>query len=255
MCILLDMNLKTTNGFDVQNQLAQKGIQVPVIFLTGYGSIPMSVRAIKAGAHEFLTKPVDDDELLEAVRRALAQDEANLAERAFNADVLRRAALLTPREMDVFELAVEGRMIKQMAHELGTQEVGAIGVLAAMSFVCIVDDDASVRSGVGNLLKSAGYTTVTFSSGEEFLASPLIDDALCVLLDVRMQGMQGLEVQRQLKAEHRRIPVVFMSAHGDDDIVQRAMQHGAVSFLRKPFEEEVLLDSLELATGRRNWTD
>jgi FixJ family two-component response regulator len=124
-----------------------------------------------------------------------------------------------------------------------------------MSFVCIVDDDASVRSGVGNLLKSAGYTTVTFSSGEEFLASPLIDYALCVLLDVRMQGMQGLEVQRQLKAEHRRIPVVFMSAHGDDDIVQRAMQHGAVSFLRKPFEEEVLLDSLELATGRRNWTD
>jgi FixJ family two-component response regulator len=124
-----------------------------------------------------------------------------------------------------------------------------------MSFVCIVDDDASVRSGVGNLLKSAGYATVTFSSGEEFLASPLIDDALCVLLDVRMQGMQGLEVQRQLKAEHRRIPVVFMSAHGDDDIVQRAMQHGAVSFLRKPFEEEVLLDSLELATGRRNWTD
>ncbi len=123
MCILLDMNLKTTNGFDVQNQLAQKGIQVPVIFLTGYGSIPMSVRAIKAGAHEFLTKPVDDDELLEAVRRALAQDEVNLAERAFNADVLRRAALLTPREMDVFELAVEGRMIKQMAHELGTQEV------------------------------------------------------------------------------------------------------------------------------------
>jgi FixJ family two-component response regulator len=123
ICILLDMNLKTTDGFDVQNQLAQKGIQVPVIFLTGYGSIPMSVRAIKAGAHEFLTKPVDDDELLEAVRRALAQDEANLAERAFNADVLRRAALLTPREMDVFELAVEGRMIKQMAHELGTQEV------------------------------------------------------------------------------------------------------------------------------------
>jgi FixJ family two-component response regulator len=123
MCILLDMNLKTTNGFDVQSQLAKKGVQVPVIFLTGYGSIPMSVRAIKAGAHEFLTKPIDDEELIEAVRRALAQDEANLAERAFNADVLQRAGLLTPREMDVFELAAKGRMIKQMAHELGTQEV------------------------------------------------------------------------------------------------------------------------------------
>jgi len=123
MCILLDMNLKTMNGFDVQSRLTQAGVQIPIIFLTGYGSIPMSVRAIKAGAHEFLTKPIDDEELLEVVRRALIQDEANLAERAFTAEVLRRATALTPREMDVFELAVEGRMIKQMAHELGTQEV------------------------------------------------------------------------------------------------------------------------------------
>jgi FixJ family two-component response regulator len=121
-----------------------------------------------------------------------------------------------------------------------------------MSFVCIVDDDASVRSGVGNLLKAVGYTTVTFSSGEEFLASPLVDEALCVLLDVRMQGMQGLEVQRQLNAEHKDIPVVFMSAHGDEDTVERAMQHGAVGFLRKPFEEELLLDSIELAIGRKS---
>lgn len=123
MCILLDMNLETTNGFDVQSRLAQKGEQVPIIFLTGYGSIPMSVRAIKAGAHEFLTKPIDDEELLDAVRQALAQDEANLAGRAFSAQLVQRAASLTPREMDVFELAVDGRMIKQIAHELGTQEV------------------------------------------------------------------------------------------------------------------------------------
>ncbi|MFL9992730.1 response regulator [Paraburkholderia sediminicola] len=121
-----------------------------------------------------------------------------------------------------------------------------------MSFVCIVDDDASVRSGVGNLLKAVGYTSMTFSSGEEFLASPMVDDALCVLLDLRMQGMQGLEVQRQLNADQRHIPVVFMSAHGDDESVQRAMEHGAVSFLCKPFEEEVLLDSIELAIGRKS---
>ncbi|ASW02600.1 response regulator transcription factor [Paraburkholderia aromaticivorans] len=121
-----------------------------------------------------------------------------------------------------------------------------------MSFVCIVDDDASVRSGVGNLLKAVGYTTVTFSSGEEFLASTVVDDALCVLLDVRMQGMQGLEVQRQLNAQGRHIPVVFMSAHDDDDTVARALRHGAVGFLRKPFEEEVLLDSIELAIGRKH---
>ncbi|AXE95816.1 response regulator transcription factor [Paraburkholderia sp. 22099] len=120
-----------------------------------------------------------------------------------------------------------------------------------MSFVCIVDDDASVRSGLGNLLKAVGYTTVSFSSGEDFLASPVVDDALCVLLDVRMQGMQGLDVQRRLNAEHRRVPIVFMSAHGDDDTVQRAMRQGAVGFLRKPFAEEMLLDSIELAIGRK----
>ena len=110
-----------------------------------------------------------------------------------------------------------------------------------MSFVCIVDDDASVRSGLGNLLKAVGYTTVSFSSGEDFLASPVVDDALCVLLDV----------QRRLNAEHRRVPIVFMSAHGDDDTVQRAMRQGAVGFLRKPFAEEMLLDSIELAIGRK----
>jgi FixJ family two-component response regulator len=138
------------------------------------------------------------------------------------------------------------------AQNFSVFKFAAFEVLAAMSFVCIVDDDASVRSGVGNLLKSVGYTTVQFSSGEEFLASPEIDDALCVLLDIRMQGMQGLEVQRLLNAGRRNIPVVFMSAHGDDDAVQRALRHGAVSFLRKPFAEEVLLDSIELAIERKN---
>ncbi|CAN7780493.1 response regulator [Paraburkholderia hospita] len=121
-----------------------------------------------------------------------------------------------------------------------------------MSFVCIVDDDASVRSGIDNLLKAVGYTTVAFSSGEAFLASPVIDDALCVLLDVRMQGMQGLDVQRKLNAEHRNVPLVFMSAHGDDDTIKQALQHGAINFLRKPFSEEILLDSIELAIQRKN---
>ena len=120
-----------------------------------------------------------------------------------------------------------------------------------MSFVCIVDDDASVRSGVGNLLKAVGYATVAFSSGEDFLASPVIDSALCVLLDVRMRGMQGLEVQRRLNAHHRALPIVFMSAHSDGQTVERAMQDGAVAFLQKPFAEQLLLDSIELAIARR----
>ncbi|ASW02571.1 response regulator transcription factor [Paraburkholderia aromaticivorans] len=120
-----------------------------------------------------------------------------------------------------------------------------------MSFVCIVDDDASVRSALGNLLKSVGYTTMTFSSGEAFLASPLVDDALCALLDLRMHGMQGSDVQRHLQEARRNIPVVFMSAHGDDETVQRAMQLGAVGVVRKPFAEDALLELIELAIGRK----
>jgi FixJ family two-component response regulator len=120
-----------------------------------------------------------------------------------------------------------------------------------MSFVCIVDDDASVRSGLGNLLKAVGYTAVTFASGEEFLASPVFDDASCVLLDLRMQGMQGLDVQRRLNDERKHVPIVFMSAHGDDETVRRAMLHGAVGFLHKPSVEDVLLDSILLAIGRK----
>jgi FixJ family two-component response regulator len=120
-----------------------------------------------------------------------------------------------------------------------------------MSFVCIVDDDASIRSGLANLLKSAGYTTVAFSSGEAFLAFSDIDSAVCVLLDLKMKGMQGLDVQRQLNQQHRTIPVVLMSAHGDETIVQQAMSQGAAGFLRKPFLEDALLDLIALAADRK----
>ncbi|MFM0419559.1 response regulator transcription factor [Paraburkholderia aromaticivorans] len=124
-------------------------------------------------------------------------------------------------------------------------------VSAAMSFICIVDDDASLRSALGNLLRSVGYTTMTFASGEAFLASPVVDDALCVLLDLRMQGMQGLDVQRRLQEDHRQIPVVLMSAHGDDETVRRAMQRGAVGFVRKPFADDTLLELIQLAIRRK----
>jgi FixJ family two-component response regulator len=120
-----------------------------------------------------------------------------------------------------------------------------------MSFICIVDDDASLRGALGNLLRSVGYTTMTFASGEAFLASPVVDDALCVLLDLRMQGMRGLDVQRRLQEDHRQIPVVLMSAHGDDETVRRAMQRGAVGFVCKPFADDTLLELIQLAIRRK----
>jgi len=110
--------------------------------------------------------------------------------------------------------------------------------------ICIVDDDSSVRKSLANLLKSAGYQTIVFASGEEFLDSPASAEAACVLLDLRMRGLQGLEVQQVLKARAARIGVICMSAHDDPDSVSRALAAGAACFLRKPFSEAVLLRSI-----------
>ncbi|MDB6145001.1 MAG: two-component system response regulator [Pseudomonas sp.] len=120
-----------------------------------------------------------------------------------------------------------------------------------MTLVCIVDDDFSVRKSLANLLKSAGYRTVSFASGEEFLASSAVDDAACVLLDLKMSGLQGLEVQQRLNESGKTLGVICMSAHEDEESVSRAMIGGAVRFLRKPFVEDILLASIMEVLDRR----
>lgn len=92
---------------------------------------------------------------------------------------------------------------------------------------------------------------MTFASGEDFPASPIADHAMCVLLDYRMHGMQGADVQRQLVEDQRHILVVLMSAHGDANTVRLAMQHGAVGFLRKPFAQDALFDLILAAVEKR----
>ncbi len=119
-----------------------------------------------------------------------------------------------------------------------------------MILICVVDDDASVRNGLGNLLKSLGYASVGFASGEAFLASSASNDADCVFLDLIMKGMQGLEVLRQLKAEGKPVAVFCMSAQDDEQTIRRTLDAGALGFLRKPFSEEALLDSIRRAVER-----
>ncbi|MCR4468186.1 MULTISPECIES: response regulator transcription factor [unclassified Burkholderia] len=119
-----------------------------------------------------------------------------------------------------------------------------------MALVCIIDDDASVRKSLASLLKSAGHTALPFESGEEFLATGPLDDAACVLLDLKMKGMGGLDVQRLLVQRNAALPVILMSAHGDDESVRRALAQGAVAFLRKPFPSDDLLDLIDqVASG------
>jgi len=121
-CILLDVRMPGVTGPQLQDRLAGMGYTLPIVFLTGHGDLPTSVRAIKAGAEDFLAKPVLKDTLLEAIERALKHYD-DMHDRSVRLQALRdRVAGLTPREREVFSLVVRGRLNKQIAHELGTSE-------------------------------------------------------------------------------------------------------------------------------------
>jgi FixJ family two-component response regulator len=122
-CLVLDIELPGLSGLDLQDALAQAGIELPIIFITGHGNIPMSVQAMKAGAVEFLTKPLQPQRLLDAIRQALARDRTRWRERAELLDLRRRFDSLTPRERQVMGLVVAGLLNKQTAAELGTSEI------------------------------------------------------------------------------------------------------------------------------------
>jgi FixJ family two-component response regulator len=121
-CLVLDVRLPGLSGLDFQRELAARNIRIPIVFLTGHGDIPMSVRAMKAGAVEFLTKPFRDQDLLDAVRVALDRDRASREQEKEIADVQRRFDSLTSREQEVVSMVVAGKLNKQIAAELGTAE-------------------------------------------------------------------------------------------------------------------------------------
>ncbi|PYN05652.1 MAG: DNA-binding response regulator [Candidatus Rokuibacteriota bacterium] len=121
-CLVLDVRLPGLSGLDLQRELAATNAELPIIFLTGHGDIPMSVRAMKAGAVEFLTKPFREQELLDAIRSAIERDRTMRAERQERSELGRRYASLTPRERDVMAGIIAGLLNKQIAGELGTSE-------------------------------------------------------------------------------------------------------------------------------------
>jgi FixJ family two-component response regulator len=121
-CLILDVELPDLSGLDLQTELAKARIEVPIIFLTGHGDIPMSVRAMKAGAMEFLTKPCREQELFDAVKQALVRAGEFRRQRAETLELRERLGTLTPRERQVFALVVTGLLNKQIAGEIGTTE-------------------------------------------------------------------------------------------------------------------------------------
>lgn len=122
-CLLLDVRLPGVSGLEFQGRMESLGVHLPVIFMTGHGDIPMSVRGMKAGAVDFLTKPFRDQDLLDAVALALDRDRTRRASDADVEDLRTRFAMLSPREQEVMRLVAAGRMNKQVAGELGISEV------------------------------------------------------------------------------------------------------------------------------------
>ena len=115
--------------------------------------------------------------------------------------------------------------------------------------ISVIDDDASVREALEAFLRSAGFRTQSFASAEQFLDSGRLEDTACLILDVRMPGMSGVELQERLIAAGSAVPIIFISAHSDEDARARALERGAVEFFRKPFPDDALLGAIARAVG------
>jgi len=114
--------------------------------------------------------------------------------------------------------------------------------------VAAVDDDRRVRDSVQSVLESAGYDARAFESGEAFLDSGILSKVACVIADVRLPGIDGIELQRRIRHERPELPIVFVTAHDDDDVRRRAMRDGAIAFMLKPFDGGELLEHIARAT-------
>jgi FixJ family two-component response regulator len=116
-----------------------------------------------------------------------------------------------------------------------------------VQLISIVDDDDALRNSLDDLIRSIGFRTQGFPSADAFLSSNQAQDTACLILDVRMPGMNGLELQRQMVVANWRIPIIFITSHANDDARARALEAGAVAFLYKPFREEELLNAIDAA--------
>lgn len=122
-----------------------------------------------------------------------------------------------------------------------------MGIQSRTRLVAIVDDDDSMRSALLGMLQVVGLPARAFSSAEEFLESGQQHDIACLIADIRMPGMSGLELQAKLNADRCRVPIIFLTAHGDEEMRMQALRSGAVEFMAKPFDDEELLESVRAA--------
>jgi FixJ family two-component response regulator len=128
--------------------------------------------------------------------------------------------------------------------------------VANLPSISVVDDDDSIRESLRGLIRSIGFSANIFASAEEFLKSDHLRNTDCLILDVRMPGMNGLELQRRLMVTRREIPVIFITAHGDEEARARALEEGAIAYLFKPFSEDALLNAVHAALdSKMTWNE
>jgi FixJ family two-component response regulator len=124
------------------------------------------------------------------------------------------------------------------------------GVLTTIPVISVIDDDASIRAGLNNLVRSLGYTVSAFASAEAFLQSAQLHNTSCVIADVRMPAMSGVQLQSDLRRQGYRVPFIFITAVPDENVRRQALNDGAICFLTKPFDEDILIDCLDSAVQR-----
>ena len=193
-CLIVDIQMPGMSGLQLQSELAAANCHIPIIFITAYDDTAAREQAMKAGAIAFLSKPFNDEDLLQTIRLALRG------------------------KFDV-----------------------------ARSLISVVDDDESILRTTTFLIESFGLRAAAFKSAEDFLKSDLLADTSCLIVDIRMPGMNGLELQRELAAADCHIPIIFTTAYSDKASRDRAMQAGAVAYLSKPFRDEQLLQTVRSA--------
>jgi FixJ family two-component response regulator len=146
-----------------------------------------------------------------------------------------------------FRSVVEDSYQSMIAPPPAEEYLATMAIQTKAKMVAIVDDDELMRSALQGMLKSVGLPSQAFASADEFLKSGQQQQTACLIADIRMPGLSGLELQVKLNAEHCRIPTIFITAHGDTKMRMQALRAGAVEFLAKPFDDEILIESVRAA--------
>ena len=145
------------------------------------------------------------------------------------------------------------KLVISCSRELSLAEIGRIQVIDTTQntgIIAVVDDDAPLREALGSVMKAAGFLTNTFASAEEFLGSDHWQDTACLILDMRLPGMSGAELQRRMRDVNSQVPIIFVTAHGDAALQESVMKAGAAGFLNKPVRSDRLLREIHAALGK-----